>query len=496
MAISTFNLQSDQRNQVLFLGENVPNELLSYAEILDKSIRIKKVSVDEIKTSCSISKALLIEIVPEKDIQIDKLKLAISIALQNGLKIIVMCLKNLSIIERDHFFRQIIILNEIFGSRIHHEQTIEKILHEIIKHSPGMGYNSEQIITGEIPENEHEILLKRSFNDLKGFHLSKISGGKSGASVWLVEPNDEDKGYCDVSFIAKIQEISRGIVEDQKFQAISMSFQNRYRAHLYLERNTSGFEYTLSAYQTVLKAKNLSNIIHIEPKKLILSLFNNTFNDSWSRKKSKFGSFSSIFNSQLGITRFNSKDLIAASISSKINRQNLPDLTHIEKIFNNLPSFDYNQVTIHGDLHPGNIYVVDDILDCILIDFGRVSRDAPIVVDPACLEISLTFPSNPEFDLSLLDNSEWKNWICNRYKYPLNTSTNITPPAGYEWLDEAVFCIRDVATSIESTVNPYAIAVAAFLLRCASYADHDIRQRSLAYELACDLIYAVREALT
>lgn len=495
---STYWLNPNQRMCVLWFGEIDANLQKAFSS---RNLQIKSIDCNKMQEVSAKSRAFVVPIYPDTDIDEDKVLVAVKVAMQNGLKVI--ALRMGGVTENNDRFLAIVMELQKLSSEIDYHHTEDQAITAILNHDPGMGYNPTPTIVGGISDEELEVLLRRSFNDLHGFELKQISGGKSGASVWLVEPSSEDKGYCDICFIAKFQKISRRTTEETGFQAVNMSFQNRYRAHLYAERSMTGFEYGLSVYQAVLRAQDFLSVLKKDPQKVIDSLFDSTFHDAWSRSVEHEGGLASILNSNLDVPGFRSNNqdrqatLMMSSVSARGQHNSLIDLKHLEGIFNNLPWLSYQQSTIHGDLHPGNIFVTDGNFECTLIDFGRSQRKAPTVVDPACLEVNLVFQANPEFDLKLLANPDWLKWIRDRYKYPLLNTSIVPLPNSLTWLDSAVTAIRGRVVRIESNnPYPYTIAVAAYLLRCASYSDYDIRLRALAYELACDLMVAVRDALT
>jgi hypothetical protein len=149
-----------------------------------------------------------------------------------------------------------------------------------------------------------------------------------------------------------------------------------------------------------------------------------------------------------------------------------------------LPEIEYRRSPMHGDLHCGNVRVRG--IDSILIDFQLV-RHGPLVVDPACLEVSLLFTAAGD------KNDGWKDLVDNLYE-PGHLQSPPPPasgPSSREWLWAAVRQLRMIALSCQTSPNEYLTALIYCLLRRSRF-DEDERfeqeRAAYAYVLAEQLL--------
>jgi hypothetical protein len=192
-----------------------------------------------------------------------------------------------------------------------------------------------------------------------------------------------------------------------------------------------------------------------------------------------------------------SPDLRVAAAAAQDRDPALPGVDELRTQVEALPALTYRAATVHGDLHVGNLFVACNSTDVILIDYGNVNAAAPLVADPACLEVSLSFPSltwdTPDA-LSPLSQAE-EGWLRSAYRYPLSQPVEVRLGKD-EWICSAIRAVRSAAQQHEPDPIPYAIAVASYLIRYASFEDHAALQaRALAYELACGLFGGVEREL-
>ncbi len=161
-----------------------------------------------------------------------------------------------------------------------------------------------------------------------------------------------------------------------------------------------------------------------------------------------------------------------------------------------IPPITFSAATVHGDLHAGNLFVAAGTCDVSIIDYGSILQDTVAVADAACLEVSLTFP--PTEDLSTVAGLGLsRDWRKAAYRYPLDPCAVPTLVEAGSWIADAVKAIRSQARLTEPRPAPYALAVAAYLVRCASFADHaPLDERAIAYEVACQLIAGVEAELS
>lgn len=145
--------------------------------------------------------------------------------------------------------------------------------------------------------------------------------------------------------------------------------------------------------------------------------------------------------------------------------------------------------------HFGNLFVRANSSDVIMIDYGSVASEAPLVLDPACLEVSLAFPPGHPAAL-LYAGTPAEQWLRALYRYPLRIAGvpgTVRPPVhGGEWLTDAVRAIRMQAFALEPDPDVYAMVVGTYLLRYASFGDQaSIADRALAYQCGCQLVGSV-----
>jgi hypothetical protein len=154
---------------------------------------------------------------------------------------------------------------------------------------------------------------------------------------------------------------------------------------------------------------------------------------------------------------------------------------------------------VHGDLHDKNVYVAAASANVILIDFLGV-QEGRAVMDPACLEVCLSFPYGTPKDSWLLREHDHLNSL---YTYPLTTGVSVEVASRHKWLLEAARAIR-IHARAEGDVpeGAYAAAVASYLIRFASYpttgerSNGPLDRRALAYHIADQLVQATVDALT
>jgi serine/threonine protein kinase len=153
----------------------------------------------------------------------------------------------------------------------------------------------------------------------------------------------------------------------------------------------------------------------------------------------------------------------------------------------NLPQLDVLICHAHGDLHPGNIFVRNNGLDVVLIDFASARYERPTCCDPAMLDVALgigvvdQLPSLPETRIRRL------------FEPPL------LPPrrflGGFLRTDNRVRAIcqlREHALGEGAADTEYTMAVSIYLMRFASLRP-DGENASIAYEMADGLVQALAD---
>ena len=167
------------------------------------------------------------------------------------------------------------------------------------------------------------------------------------------------------------------------------------------------------------------------------------------------------------------------------------DVDDLERRISSIPAIRLATSTVHGDLTVRNLFVAAGASDVLLIDYGSVRQDAIAASDPACLEVSLTFSSDDESSRCPTVRIS-PDWYRAAYRYPLDPSGVPALKGSDSWIADAVRAIRSQTRLIEPRSAPYALAVAGYLLRFASFEDNgDVGDRALAYELASGLVLRV-----
>jgi hypothetical protein len=144
----------------------------------------------------------------------------------------------------------------------------------------------------------------------------------------------------------------------------------------------------------------------------------------------------------------------------------------------------YYQAPMHGDLHPGNVFVRGG--DAILIDLASV-KDGPLSGDLACLETSLIFEPQGK----LPDRATWEESVGELYSS--ECFQRLPPPIALtdEWssLWNSARMVRMAALPTQACPTEYACAVAVYLLRRAMYPGDSAEDR---FRRAYSLVVADR----
>jgi hypothetical protein len=358
-------------------------------------------------------------------------------------------------------------------------------------HDPGRGENQMLRLEGEVPVNSATAaLFRRAFSDYSAVTLESLGGGRSGAQVWRVRTADENPSSSMQSYVAKVHDLQKMLLERSNMNLIKGAVSWRLRPNLHQDRCVEGNNQGLAVYDVVDEAITFANALRCgRQATLVASLFEETLKEC---RRSHFivnGSIATVLEKRLGVLRWTS-DLEAAAAEA---RQRLPRIGGVAELrdrLSSLPKVEYREGTIHGDLHIGNLFVPAGSTEVILIDFGRVATSAPLVVDPACLEVSLTFP--PRDKGAAHPHQVAPEWLRAAYDYPVLRAPVPQLPRKSEWVSSAVSAIRSQGLLNEPSHVGYAVAVASQLVRFASYETNaDVEVRGFAYELAWMLIEGV-----
>lgn len=299
--------------------------------------------------------------------------------------------------------------------------------------------------------------------------------------------------------MAKVQPRQKMFAERSNYRLIERSVDFRLYAHLLEERSVEGYQHGLIVYSFMQRAQPLREVLSRDPRRFIASLFERTL-ESFTRARAERGNLAHrlLDPKDLGVARW-SEELADAYAAAHRVKPTVLEPSALRERLMSCPEMDYRVATVHGDLHVGNLFVPVGTDDIVLIDFGRVRHMVPLVVGPACLEVSLTFPpteTRADRSRSTRPCELAHEWLRSIYEFPLNQHAVSEGAAASEWLTQAVRSIRSQVARLEPNPAAYALAVAVYLIRYASYADHaTVGDRGLAYELACSLIEQVLNEL-
>jgi hypothetical protein len=227
---------------------------------------------------------------------------------------------------------------------------------------------------------------------------------------------------------------------------------------------------------------------------LVASLFGQTLRGFLSRvhsEKRRLGQL--VAEGRPGVLRW-TDDLGEAAKVARARVPALPTPEHLRTLITSAPERPVHLATVHGDLHAGNLFVRANGTDVIIIDYGSVASEAPLVLDPACLEVSLAFPPG-DAESVLFADPEAEHTVRSLYRWPLRGGGALEGsrswPPQQEWLAQAVRAIRMQAFALEPDAEVYGLVLGSYLLRYASFADHaSVADRALAYECGCQLVLA------
>jgi hypothetical protein len=357
--------------------------------------------------------------------------------------------------------------------------------------APGPGDNAGMTICGEpLPDPASMRLFRRAFHDLAAIRLTRLAGGKSGAGVWRVEPAPAENGKLSQPVVAKMHSVEKMRAERSNYELVYASVPFRVFAPLRRERSVEGFASGLAVYDMVEKAQPLSSALPVAvPSALIASLFDHTLAGLHGGTGGGAVSLADAFGpARLKALRW-SAELAQAAAAAQAGGGAVPGPDELRARMVAFAHAPFRAGMVHGDLHVGNLFVGWASSDVIMIDYGGVLAEAPVAADAACLETSVALPSltwDPAETIEQLAPVD-EAWLRAAYTYPL--TTDVPSGANEAWRADSVRAIRANALQREPDPRVYAFAVAAYLLRYASFEGHaPLESRALAYELAARLV--------
>jgi hypothetical protein len=320
-----------------------------------------------------------------------------------------------------------------------------------------------------------------------------LSGGRSGASVWLVRPDSADHSRRALPFVAKIHEREKMRFEQSNYSVVRNAIESRLYAPLHAERSVEGDKLGLVVYDVVDRALPFRAVVPSSPAALIGSLFGQTLKGfhTWETRLGPID----VEAARLKLLNWSDSLRDAAAFARAVNDEVI-QVDALARRFSAIPAMQFSVATVHGDLHAGNLFVAAGTCDVAIIDYGSILQGTLGAADAACLEVSLTFSPNDCLS-SVVGLGLTRDWRRAAYRYPLDPSTVPTLVGPGSWITDAVRAVRSQARLTEPRPAPYALAVAGYLIRCASFADHaPMEERAVAYEIACQLVLSVEADLS
>jgi hypothetical protein len=490
--------ESRHRVAVLWVGARPPDLLM--AACLQNGLTLKAVEPAAIALEAPQARALAIEVPADAHGFVPLARQMISESLGHGLAVALVHHDGSGVPEMrreaiEHYFDVIkeVRQDDVRVSALYGDWSA--LARWAGSHQPGPGASAHLSLSGEVPADPAaQLLLRRAFHDFDAVMLDSLAGGKSGASVLLVRPGARDRRPRP--FVVKIHSQEKMKREQSNCAMVRDAVGPRLHAPLYEDRCVRGDALALVVYDVVDRALPFRSIVPSNTSPLIASAIGETLQGFRARGRSVTRNIGSEFGAdKLKALRW-SEDLRGAARRARELRREVLEPEALAAQIRDLPPITFLEAIVHGDLHAGNLFVPASSTDVLMIDFGSVRPDGPAVADPACLEVSLTFPpaddSSPGVLRAPLD------WRRGAYVYPLHPRHVPVLSGGGSWLETAVRQIRTQVRQFDESHIPYCVAVAAYLIRFASYADNGPEEeRAVAYEIANDLIVgAAKNAAT
>ncbi|OIQ80712.1 hypothetical protein GALL_375260 [mine drainage metagenome] len=377
----------------------------------------------------------------------------------------------------------------------------EIIANSIHKHPQGRAPNRQLKIDIE-PENgkkpatlspTREILLQRAFGDCEKVHLKRLSGGLSGAAVFIAYPTLKTAyihGRQPLPYFVKIDDRGKVLKEYKNYrERVDPHIPFHLGPHLIDDRCFLGASEGMIVGDYVEESESLVDCAKAgRAGPAIACLFNRTLH-GWhrdAREKDGVPTKYPTFPDDIPAGR----RIRAKALGSKTILKDLRDA------FEGGESEQIMVGPIHGDLNANNVRVRG--IDAIVIDFFAQRDDGDVVYDAANLEASLLvdgFANNRLGHRASLNDIK----ACLKLVGPIyeNFLSNLVPPHPSPenpacWFYECVRQIRRYARQMECQSGQYAIALSRALLKksCkdapldAPFCEHEEYRRAAAYVIA------------
>jgi hypothetical protein len=482
------SLRAADRREVLWVGGNPPIQFMACCEA--RQLTVRPITLDQLSIAAPTARAILVEAHGDPRALKEQISPHFQLARIHGLAIALVvppAHPDLPMVPNPEILTPFYNLAVELGTVLFYADW-NKAAQWASQYSPGPGANLALTMRGDVPtDNQKVILLQRACHDLNGVTLKVMADGKSGALVLQASPSSEDLPYRSLPLVAKIHDKAKMDTERSNVEVLRNVVPHRLFAGLDPERCCmEGDTLGLVVYEVVDNARPFREIVFegiVSPAALMESLFDRTLGGCRMRRHGVKRSLSVEFGEgRLKCLRL-SPELRQAFELARATAV-VPQIDELWEYLRSMPVCTFQAGTVHGDPHVGNLFVPDKTSDVQLIDYGSVLSEAALAADPACLEVSMTFP------FSVSDRSQRDpdfGWRRETYQFPLVLECR----SSNRMLNESVVAIRRAAGAVEPDPAVYGFAVGSYLLRYASHAGHSSDQdRALAYELGANLVMA------
>ncbi len=280
---------------------------------------------------------------------------------------------------------------------------LAQVAESIARHKPGPGKPDHQALKFEPPlAAEDELLIRRAFSDFEVVVLEKRTTGMSGASVFFVDGLiSRDTKRRHLPYIVKLESLAntrRAILIYDEEVTRSIPFQNR--PALALDRYVEGSQKAALPQDFVDRAQPLRDVLQSGSASVFMSsLFEGALRD-FRRRMTSPPNPAPFEGKVIGQAKWTSPGLQEASEQARAIFGAARAPATLQTVLSNL-RIDEPWCLVHGDLHDKNVYVAAASANVILIDFLGV-QEGRAVMDPACLEVCLSFPYGTPRDAWLL----------------------------------------------------------------------------------------------
>lgn len=373
----------------------------------------------------------------------------------------------------------------------------------IARHDPGPAPSSLGLIFQEDPSNigspddTDRLFLKRAFCDCESILLKRLEGGHTDAKVYSahVKFRASKVGPRPLPFFVKIDTREKTEQELHRYKTFAAHFINFHlRPNVDKQRSFVGFKRGIIVGDFVEQSDTLWNVAKRGGAQQVLNtLFDTTLRGWRMQNVESRGNLAKVFLNELKVVNHDWIPEGRRRLARDQGATKNPD--ELLACIQSLSDRKYLVGPIHSDLHAKNVRVRN--LDAILIDFYS-ARQGPLMADPACLEVSLSIG----MDNHDKDDAGWSRVMHSLYRLDY---VNAVPPLAQEpspreWLWTCVRQIRLNALAMQVDDLEYAIALALYLMRWATFQEkhslpdeHDEYRKAHAYVLAERLILEMKE---